>query len=80
MILDATLTSVWDGGSTTITTGCKVNTETREVFDIEVSDDADYVDVLDEEYVTISGVMVPAVQKDNFDDDDEDCEYTYWYE
>lgn len=70
MIKDATYTSVWDGGYE-VTTNCKVDTETKEVFDIEVSEvDADWLEVLDEEYVTISGVDYPV----SSDDDTE-----YWY-
>ena len=53
MIKNGTFTSVWDGGYE-VTTNCKVNMETKEVFDIE-SVDVD-VDILEEEYVTIDGV------------------------
>lgn len=55
MIKNATFTSVWDGGYG-ITTNCKVNTETKEVFDVEVSRGTeDLVNELDYEYVTIDG-------------------------
>lgn len=49
VIKEATFTSVLDGYG--ITTPCKVNTVTREIFDIEK------IDVLtDREYVTVDGV------------------------
>lgn len=55
MVENATFTSVWDGGYE-ITTNCRVNTETKEVFDIEVSYETEgLVDVLDYEYITING-------------------------
>ena len=55
MIKNATFTSVWDGGFE-VTTACKVNTETKEVFDIEVSEGtAELVNELDAEFVTIDG-------------------------
>ncbi len=50
-IEDATYVSVWDGGYA-VETVCKVNRQTGEVFDVEVSDvDTDGLNVLDEEYV-----------------------------
>ena len=71
MIKNATFTSVWDGGYE-ITTNCKVDTETKEVFDIEVSvGTEDLVEELDYEYVTIDGEDYPV-----FGDDDND----YWYD
>lgn len=50
MIKNATFISVWDNGYEVIT-NCKVNMETKEIFDIETVD-VD-VDILEEEYVTI---------------------------
>lgn len=70
-IKGAEFTSVWDGG-TVVTTGCKVNMVTKEVFDIIVSEGvADMVDVLDEEYITIDGEEFPV--------SDEDTGDGYWY-
>ena len=47
----ATFVSVWDGGFC-VETGCTVNRETGEVFDIEVSEGtADFVNNLDEEFI-----------------------------
>ena len=79
MIIDATFTSVWDGGFC-VTTNCKIDEETRRVFDIEVSEDtADMVNELDEEYVTINGVKYPVVSAGYMDCDPEE-EGSYWYE
>ena len=72
MIKDATFTSVWDGGHE-ITTNCKVNTETKEVFDIKISAGTeDLVNELDYEYITLDGVDYSV------SNDDGDTEY--WYE
>lgn len=77
VIKNGLFTSVWDGGFE-ITAKCKVNTETKEVFDIEVSEsNADMVEHLDEEYVTIDGVDYSAANHDDIDEDDKE---TYWYE
>ena len=72
MIKNGTFTSVWDGGYE-VTTNCKVDTETKEVFDIEISvGTEDLVNELDYEYVTIDGKEY-SVSNDN-----ENTEY--WYE
>lgn len=71
MIKNGTFTSVWDGGYE-VTTNCKVDTETKEVFDIEISvGTEDLVNELDYEYVTIDGKEY-SVSNDN-----ENTEY--WY-
>lgn len=69
MIKNATFTSVWDGGYE-VTTNCKVNTETREVFDIEMAEVGDSLDVLEAEFVTIDGIDY-AVSNDDMTE--------YWY-
>lgn len=70
MIKNATFTSVWDGGYE-VTTSCKVNMETKEIFDIEISDvNIELLEILDKEYVTIDGVNYTA-------SNDKDTEY--WY-
>lgn len=58
VIKDAAFTSVWDGYE--ITTPCKINTITREIFDIEkvdtpIDDDGDVLSIFDREYVTVAG-------------------------
>lgn len=54
VICDATFISVWDGGYR-IETSCKVNTLTKEVFHIEISENsADMFQVLEGEYIRFS--------------------------
>ena len=80
-IKDATFTSVWDGGFE-ITTNCKVNMESKEIFDIEVTDsNSDMVEQLDREYVTIDGIDYRAVTAEyaNLYPEEMD-EETFWYE
>lgn len=52
MVKDAKFVTVW-GGGVTVTTDCKVDTETNEVFDIERVD-VD-VDILLDEYIVLDG-------------------------
>lgn len=67
----AEFVSVWDGGFA-VATNCKVNMVTKEVFDIEVSEEsADGLDVLDEQYITIDGEKFPVF--------DEETDDGYWY-
>lgn len=77
MIKNATFTSVWDGGYE-VTTNCKVDMETRAVFDIEVSVGIeDFVNELDYEYITLDGknyAVLNANEEDDIDKSD------FWYE
>ena len=80
-IRDARFTSVWDGGFE-ITTTCKVNMESKEIFDIKMSEsNTDAVEQLDEEYVTIDGINYRAVTAEyaNLYPEEMD-EETFWYE
>lgn len=78
IIINAEFTSVWDGGLA-VTTNCKVNMVTKEVFDIEVSaETADMVNELDEEYVTINGENYPVISDEYLESDPEE-EGSYWY-
>lgn len=72
MIKNATFTSVWDGGYE-ITTNCKVNMETKEVFDIEKTD-VDTVKWLDKEYITIDEENFDVFSVDEVEDGN------FWYE
>lgn len=59
VIKEAAFTSVWQGNE--ITTPCKVDTVTREIFDIEkidtpTDDDGDELEILDRQYVTVDGI------------------------
>lgn len=79
MIKNATFVSVWDDGIE-IKTSCKVNTETREVFDIEET----YVDglgIVNEEYVIIDEMDYNAASAEyaNLYPEEMDDE-TYWHE
>jgi hypothetical protein len=75
MIKNATFTSVWDGGYE-VTTNCKVDMETREVFDIEVndSDNIEKLNELDREYITIDGEEFDVFSVDEVEDGN------FWYE
>ena len=78
MIKNAKFISVWDGGYEVIT-GCKVDMETREVFDIEISEDtADFVCELDYEYIIIDGDEYAV--HDAEDGLDGLPEFVFWYE
>lgn len=75
MIKNATFTSVWDG-CYEITTSCKVNTETHEVFDIEMVDVDEELEILDKEYITLDGVEYEVMNKNCY----EDVGSSFWYE
>lgn len=73
-IVSATFVSVWDGGYH-VETPCKVNMETGYVFDIEVSEGtADFVDVLDEEFIRLPDGTEHSVRNPDRDD-----EGFFWY-
>lgn len=61
VIKDAKYTSVWGSGQS-ITTNCKVNLETEEVFGIETAD-VEGLENLEREYVTIDGVEYSVAGK-----------------
>ena len=63
MVKDAKFESWWDG-DTCVSTSCKVNVETKEVFDIEMATDVEALNVLDAEFVVIDDVQYPVFQKD----------------
>lgn len=67
MFKPATYVSVWDGG-TEIETSCEFNPETKEVKNIESTDeDIEDLDILDEEYIIFNGEVV----KDFYDLDND---------
>ena len=75
-IVPASFTSVWDGGEFGVTTACKVDLISKEILDIEASEDtADLVNVLEEEYVTIFGKSYPALNLER----DEITAEGFWY-
>ena len=73
MIKNATFTSVWDGGYK-VTTNCKVDMETREVFDIEMREVNESLEHLDNEYITIDGEDFDVFSVDEVED------ANFWYE
>ena len=75
MIKNATFTSVWDGGYK-VTTDCKVDMETREVFDIEMSEVDESLDILEKEYVVIDDVEYPVFQLSDITEEANE----FWYE
>lgn len=77
MVKNATFISVWDGGFELLSS-CKVNTETREVFNIEqfedaVDDDGDELENLIREYIIVNGTEYCVESADSKTDKD------YWY-
>lgn len=80
MIKNAIFVSVWDGCEFEVATSCKVNTDTKEVFDIEMSDvDAD-LDILEKEYITIDGENYEVAFEDDYNCyDEEEREGVFWY-
>ena len=72
-IINATFVSVWDGG-TAIETECKINTITREVFDI-IPVEAD-VDTFERQYVVIDGQEYDVICVDGADEVEES---EYWF-
>lgn len=66
-VKDAAFTSVWDGG-VEITTNCKVNTKTKEIFDVQKynGDDLEPLESLEEEYITIDGERYEALNTADF--------------
>lgn len=64
MIKEATFESYWDGG-VCVSTSCKVNMDTKEVFDIEIATNIDGLDCLDAEMVVIDDVQYPVFRQDD---------------
>lgn len=68
---DAIFVSYWNNG--VIQTPCKVNTDTREVFDISVVDfDGD---ILEKEYIILDGKEYPVFQYSDIVDEKNE----FWY-
>lgn len=75
MIKNGTFTSVWDGGYE-VTTNCKVDMETHEVFDVEVAMLKTDLKHLDYEYITLDGedyAVLNANEEEDIDKSD------FWY-
>ena len=80
IIHGADFISVWDDGYATIKTKCSVNMDTKEVFDIQVNDDADDIeglDNLDGEFICLPGSdeRIEVHRRDEVEDDYDG----FWY-
>ena len=64
MIKEATFESYWDGG-VCVSTSCKVNMDTKEVFDVEMATDVDGLECLDAEMVVIDDVQYPVFRQED---------------
>ena len=73
MIKDAKFVSVWDGYYEVITS-CKVDMETKEVFDIEMVKVDESLEHLDNEYIIIDGEKFDVFSVDEVEDQN------FWYE
>lgn len=71
MVVTGALTSIWEDG-TSIESECKVNTVTREVFDIDRSQTSE-LGAPEKEYIEVNGAEHPVFQEDLAEDG---C---YWY-
>ena len=70
-VVNATFVSVWDGG-TIISSSCKVDLDTKKIFDIQVVD-CNQVCCHDEEYIVIDGERYSAGEEGVANDVD------FWY-
>ena len=62
MVKDITLIAVYDGINQT-EIDCKLNTETKEVFDIQIPKIVDDFSCFQGFYINIDGVLSPVFQK-----------------
>ena len=60
-IISAIFGSVWDG-RIVIETPCMVNLDTKEVFNAEINQNCDGLDMLEREYIEINGAHSPALR------------------
>lgn len=74
-IITALFVSEWDGG-TQITTPCKVNLDTKEVFEVELADCGENVGTLDREFIVIDDWDYPVFQISDITEEDDE----FWYE
>lgn len=70
MIKKGLFVSVWDDGYI-VETSCEIDTETKEVFNIETIEDCEDLDILEEEYIILDGVKHPVSN---------DMTTEYWYD
>lgn len=72
MIKNTTLTAIYDGVKQ-VEIKCKINTETKEVFDIKLHDIVKNFDYFQGFYLRIGEMFVPVIQKNEAKESD------YWY-
>ena len=75
MIKCATFVSVWDDGIA-VESACKVDTNTKEVFDIEISK-VEGLEIMVDEYLVIDGKRFNVYRIDELNDDNDT---DYWYD
>ena len=73
MIKDTTLIAIYDGMKQ-VEMDCKLNTDTKEVFDIKVPDIVNNFDCFMGFYFNANGTLHPIVSKNNAKENE------YWYE
>lgn len=73
MIKAAIFNSMWDGG-VCISSNCKVDTDIREVFDIEMVEDTDDLDILERQFVSFDGTEHGVVEVSERENDEQ-----FWY-
>lgn len=72
MVKDTTLIAVYDGINQ-VEIDCMLNTETKEVFNIEMPKFIDSFGCFQGFYINIDGVLMPVFQKNKVRDNE------YWY-
>lgn len=74
MIKAATFNSIWDG-NVCISSSCKVDTGTKEVFDIETVENEDDLDMLERQFIVFDdGTEYEVVGASERENDDQ-----FWY-
>ena len=76
-IINTIFTSYWDEGYA-ITSKCKVNLKTHEVFDIEKVDVDGFTDFQGQQ-IEINNILYDVVQEDELDEKDKTNPDIYWY-
>jgi len=78
-VIDGTFTSEWDDGAV-ISTPCKVNVDTREIFDIQVCTAVTPDGTCEREFVVFPGSEEEYDAHEKSEYEDLDCPvYAYWY-
>ena len=70
MIKAAIFNSMWDGG-VCISSNCKVDTDTKEVFDIETIEDTNGLAILERQFVSFDGTEHEVVEVSERENDEQ---------